>query len=96
MDFTGPASGAGAADLRHGPYVSIDVSLPTCRSTMAAVSPAELERLGLEPERTGGWEFRGQLEDGSRLQIIAVGSDRDPVVLRRGRPAEFVPDYWRP
>jgi hypothetical protein len=76
--------------------VSIDVSLPTCRSTMAAVSPAELERLGLEPERTGGWEFRGQLEDGSRLQIIAVGFDRDPVVLRRGRPAEFVPDYWRP
>jgi hypothetical protein len=50
---------------------------------------------GLEAVRHGGWEFRGQLDDGMRLQIIAIGIDRDLMVLRRAHAASFVPDYWR-
>lgn len=57
---------------------------------------------GTEAERGGGWEFRGLLENIAeevqaelRLQIIAIGFDRDPVLLRRAHPAEFIPNYWR-
>jgi hypothetical protein len=53
---------------------------------------------GAEADRSGGWEFRGFLEDAGallRLQVLAFGFDRQRVELRRADPLPFLLDSWR-
>jgi hypothetical protein len=53
---------------------------------------------GAEAGRSGGWEFRGFLEDTGlllRLQVLAFGFDRERVELRRADPLPFLLDSWR-
>lgn len=53
---------------------------------------------GTEVGRSGGWEFRGFLEDAGallRLQLLAFGFDCERVELRRADPLPFLLDSWR-
>lgn len=53
---------------------------------------------GAEAVRSGGWEFRGFLEDAGallRLQVLAFGFDRQRLELRRADPLPFLLESWR-
>ncbi len=70
----------------------------TWRESPRAVVVDGVPVYGAEADRSGGWEFRGFLEDAGallRLQVLAFGFDRPRVELRRADPLPFLLDSWR-
>jgi hypothetical protein len=100
-----PTARAGAADVPAAELKRIGLRPETAnaatrvwRESPRAVVVDGAPVYGAEADRSGGWEFRGFLEDAGvllRLQFLAFGFDRDRIELRRADPLPFLLDSWR-
>jgi hypothetical protein len=100
-----PAARAAAADVPPAELKRIGLGPESGRATRRtwresprAVVVDGVPVYGAEADRSGGWEFRGFVEDAGallRLQVLAFGFERERVELRRADPLPFLLDSWR-
>jgi hypothetical protein len=99
-----PTARGGVADVSASEMKRIGVrpdgkgSVRVWQQARRAVLVDGVSVYGTEVGRSGGWEFRGFMEDAGallRLQVIAFGFDRERVELRRADPLPFLLDSWR-